>query len=666
MKKQNTNAAAIVWIAIISIVFIFLLILGISSDEDDYARITDVSYKAVVVDEPDCEGKVMITERLTFDVHADYEDNLYWELWRDLPESYVDGAKVDYKVHSVKQILEDGTEITYRKSPKLYWDDEDYVSPKLGPGRWFHSEGPYNEDNRQYECVLFYIDGVYREKMVFEIQYEMRNASLRYNDCSDLYLAMYSGETIEYLESYEAEILFPDKDMPHAGNYKISTYGTNANSFPVEESATKNPGYYTFSFSLDEEDLQFKEYNQYIEFDLVSFGEDKHIFTEYAGENYYTNDDVLTEILSDQEDYATAPERFDTAKKVVLALSILLSVLTFLSIGWMKNKQKKKYTFYESEETYAYYYDTPSDLDPHFARAFALCKSSDSGDLSGVYAALLLSLARKNYVDLIDRANGDVLIHLKPSEEELTPCEKHYHNLLVRHAKNADHINMTDFQERVASDYQNTESFTKKLETEIRNIGLKEGYFQNADYLKPKKDLEGYAIFLLVMGLILIIIANAISVSTRLDLAYGAFFILGISCIISFLILNKQADKFILLTQKGANEYEKWKGFYNFLSDESQIQSRSNIDMTIMEKFLIYATAFGLADKLNTTLNLRFPEGIEGNDSIVHNRSYRSGRIHYHSHHFHSSVQTATYSGGTSGGGYGGGGRGGGGGGGGH
>ncbi len=666
MKKQKTNVAAIIWIAIFSIVFIFLIILGITSDEDDYARITDVSYKAVVVDEPGCEGKVMITERLTFDVHADYEDNLYWELWRDLPESYVDGAKVDYTVHSVKQILEDGTEIIYEESPMLYWEDEDYISSTLGPEKWFHSEGPYDEDTRQYECVLFYIDGVYREEMVFEVQYEMHNASLRYNDCSDLYLAMYSGETIKHLKSYEAEILFPKNDMPSQGNYKISTYGTNANSFPVEESATKNPGYYTFSFSLDEEDLQFKEYNQYIEFDLVSFGEDKHIFTEYANENYYTEDDVLEEILTDQEDYAKAPERFSTAKKVVLALSIILSILSFLSIGWMKKKQTRTYTFYESEETFGYYYDVPSDLDPHFARALVLCKNSDSGDLSGVYAALLLSLARKHYVELIDRANGDVLIHLTPSEEELTPCEKHYYNLLVRHAKNADHINMTDFQERVASDYQNTECFTKQLQNEIKNIGLKEGYFQKADYQKPRKELQGYGIFLFILGLLLLLFVNPISFMTRLDLAYGAFFVLGISFIISFFILNKQANKFVLLTQKGANEYEKWRGFYNFLSDETQIQSRTNMDLAVMEKFLIYATAFGLADKLNSTLNLHFPEGTTTSDSILYNRSYRSGRIYHHCHHFHSSVQTASYGGSTGGGGYGGGGRGGGGGGGGH
>ena len=75
-----------------------------SSGFNDYARITDVDYQAVLVDEPNQSGKLIITERLTYDVHAASKDNLFWELWRDLPEDYVDGLKVDYEVISVKRI----------------------------------------------------------------------------------------------------------------------------------------------------------------------------------------------------------------------------------------------------------------------------------------------------------------------------------------------------------------------------------------------------------------------------------------------------------------------------------------------------------------------------------------------------------------------------------
>ena len=125
----------------LSIIFYIIIILFFAYSEGlfdyftemnlnpfDYARITDVDYKAILVDEPGSNGKVVITERLTFDIHAASKNNLFWELWRDLPESYIDGVKVDYQVNSVKQILDDGSEIIYDESPKLYWDDSDYTS----------------------------------------------------------------------------------------------------------------------------------------------------------------------------------------------------------------------------------------------------------------------------------------------------------------------------------------------------------------------------------------------------------------------------------------------------------------------------------------------------------------------------------------------------------
>ena len=103
-----------------------------ANNSSDYARITDINYKAIVVDEPNCKGKIIVTERLTFDIHAESMDNLFWELWRDLPESNVDGLDVTYKVNSVKQILDYNEEIVYKESPKLYWYDNDYIDSESG------------------------------------------------------------------------------------------------------------------------------------------------------------------------------------------------------------------------------------------------------------------------------------------------------------------------------------------------------------------------------------------------------------------------------------------------------------------------------------------------------------------------------------------------------
>lgn len=705
---------------------------------NDYARITDVDYTAVVVDEPGSEGKVVITERLTFDIHAASVSNLFWELWRDLPEDYVDGVKVHYKVNSVKQILDDGTEIIYEESPKLYWDDYDYVStnPNYGPGKWYHSEGPYDEEDAQYECVFFYVDGLYREEVVFEVEYEMYNAALRYNDCSDLYLSMYSEETIKYLESYSAQILIPNKDMPSEGNYTVTTYGTNANSFPVEESATKNPGYYTFSFELDKDDLQFESYNEYIEFDLVSFGEDKHIFTEYAPSNYYSNDDVLEEIYDEQHDYMTAPAKFFVAKLVVLALSVAGSIAILIYVLRTDARMKAKHAFYTASMDLDYFREIPSDLDPNFAATLVHCKHKPPTDDSGVYSAILLSLARKEYIEL-NECGKTVMITIKKKKtpvppinealnmgqgftpmsvapvttidwdsdwdsnisnsfgstntvsenipleqtvsytapepeipekeyEPLTLCEEYYFNLLVRHA-NGDSIMMNHLQSRISHDYANTDTFARNMENSIVNIGVNHGYLQKADYTAPQKEIRSSATGLTVIGLLVMILGNIISAPTRLGLALGAFFIFGIACITGAIILRKKAHKYVLLSQYGEDEYAKWRGLYNFLNSDTLISERTYIELPMWEKYLVYATAFGLSEKVIKAIGIRCPEASQS--EILRSNYCRSGVLRHSSRSMRSAVRSGSSvarSGGGGGFGYGGGGRGGGGGGGGH
>lgn len=657
---------------LLAVSFLMLLLATGCSVEDDYARITDVEYKAVVMDEPDNNGKILITERLTFDIHAASEQELFWELWRDLPEAYIDGVKVDYQVHSVKQILPDGTEIIYGESDKLYWDDYDYVSENLeyGPGKWFHSEGPYDEDLAQYECVLFYVDGLYREEVVFEIEYEMRNAAFKYNDCSELYIGLYSGESIEYLESYKAEILFANKDMPKKGEYDAYGFGTNTNDFPVNESADKNPGYYTFYFELDRNDLAFKPFNQFIEFDLVSYGDSKHSFTDYAPKNYYTDDNVIDEVLASQEEFLTAPARYATIKNIVFLVSAVISLLIVLLSFRKVANIKKKYNFYEPAIDFEFFRDIPSDLDPNFANALVFCKDKLKADESGVYSAILLSLARKKYVSLVEQANNHVTITLNTNDvqtlEPLSLCEKHYYNLLVRHAKD-NQITMDKFQQRVSEDYSNTDAFAKNMKKSIATIGTQGGYFQKSKYTEPKDNLIATGICFIVLGVFVALCATAVSLDTRLELAHGAFLLFGAACIFGGAYRITKSHKYILLTQYGEDEYAKWRGLYNFLNSDTLIHERTVVELPLWEQYLVYGTAFGISEKVIKAINLRCPE-ITETDSIAMHPYCRSGRIHHYGRSFHSSVNTgvATAASGGSYSSHGGGGRGGGGGGGGH
>ncbi len=696
MEKKSVISTVLIYLVIILFIFFsenMYILEDLQLNPNDYARITDVEYRAVVPDDEGAEGKVIITERLTFDVHAAYRSNGFWELWRDLVEDEVDGVRVHYKVNSVKQILKDGTEVIYEESPRLYWEDWDYTgaNPELGPGKWFHSPGPYNESSRDYECVFFYIDDVYREEMVFEIEYEMYNAALKYNDCSDLYLALYSGTTIKHLDSFKAEILFPNDKMPSKGNYEVFTYGTNSHTFPVEESADRNPGYYTFYFELDEEDLQFNPYNQYIEFDLVSYGEDKHIFTENASTNYYTGDDVLDEIWEEQEAYANEPAKAATRKAIVFGIFILATA-GILFFAFKIDKFIKGRHYFCDPVDIQYFREIPSDLDPNFANTLVHCKHKTPKDDSGVYSAILLSLARKGYIGLQEIYN-DVLIIIKKKKaappaypsaeaneayraamaaeselEPLTTCEELYFNLLLSHAGPGSQLSMSTLQWRVQGDEYGSQSFVKGMDSSITDIGIRQNYFQKLDYKQPQKELRRISTALMVFGILFLTAVNIISFFTRMDLAFGAYFIFGIGCIIAGVLIRKQAGKYVLLTNYGEEEYAKWRGLYNFLNSETLMNERTYVEVELWEKYLIYASAFGIAEKVSEAIGLRCPELAAEASPVLGNGCYRSHNFHSSHRSFHSSVRSAGSFGGSGGGGfgYGGGGRGGGGGGGGH
>ena len=750
---------------VVSFLIILTLILSFiltgCAGADDYARITNMDYLAIVVDEPGCEGKIVVKERITFDVHAASRANGFWELWRDLPESWTDGVHVHYKVNSVKQIMPDGSEVVWTESPQLYWDDYDYISPELGPGKWFHSPGPYNESRRLYECLLFYVDDLYREKVTFEIEYEMYNAVLKYNDCSDLYISMYSGETTKYLESFNAQILIPTKDMPAPGNYDFTTYGTIKGKIPVQESGSRNPGYYTFTMNLDQDDLKFTSYDEFLEFDLVAYGADKHKFADHAPNNDYTRDNVLDVIYEAQEEFHSEYERTQSLKVLLFIICIVAACAIVLGAVKKVSDFKKKNPAIDMTEFKGTYRDIPSDLDPKFAAALVFAKDKKQKDDSGVYSAILLNLARKQYIDLQEMPSKDVLITIKENNpvqsqnvqptmvesptlekptygytntyqaqnnaptysanpgypsyptvypnapqynqpvasknpfgsmferadlvqpqvaietrEPLTMCEDYYLKLIKRHAID-NCITMEILQRRITSDYDYTKAFSNNIQRSVIDIGVSQGYIQNAHWDTPKKEIKTFSEGCIGAGIFFLFV-NLITMFMRIGLAYGGFIILGVSAIVTGAVLASQAHKYVALTEFGEQEYKKWRGLYNFLKSDTLIHEKTFIELPLWEKYLVYATAFDISDKVIAAIKIRCPEArtVEESRSIVYSSYSRSGRYRSSGRSFHSSVRhgsVRTYSGGggSYGGGgfsrsYGGGGRGGGGGGGGH
>ncbi len=606
----------------------------------DYQKLTQVEARLELVDNENQGSKVLVTERVTFDVHQSSKDDLCYELWRDLIEQEVDGLRLDYKVLSVSQVMEDGSLVELKECSYSDWYNKDVDELT---GTWYHSEGPYSKSNEKYECVFFYVDGIYRDEITFEITYEMNNVALKYKDCSDLYLMLYGELPITDLESYKAQILIPEDEMPGAGSFEFYTYGTNENGFDVQQSNSLNIGYHTFSIDLDEEELSFRPYNQYLEFELVAYDEDKHIFTENAHLNSYSYDNVLHEIRYDAEVELGKADSYMALKGFVFITLIICSLVALYKTFTTKKRLTALHTFYEPAEVPEFYTGIPSDMDPNFAAALVFAKSNPPKDDSGIYSALLLSLSRKGYVEISEYGPNDALLTIKNpalSQEEsimpaepLTESEILYYNLLVRHSGGAQ-ILMSELQSRVSKDYEYTANFEDNIKTAINNIGVNGGYVQKADFTQHKDTLLHTAKRYRNHAIIFIIVVSLISSFTRMDLAFGSYFIYGFTCLICSIYLYKTAGNYVLLTQAGENEYAKWRGLYNYLKSDHIMSDSTVENMPVWERFFIYATAFGIPTKVTQALGVKIPEGVTvennyyGNYGMFNNYYIRTGRIH--------------------------------------
>lgn len=439
------------------------------------------------------------------------------------------------------------------------------------------------------------------------------------------------------------------------GNYEIHTFGTNNGKFDVIESDSMYPDSHTFSFSLNKNDLKFKPYNEYIEFALISYGTDKHKFTDFENLNIYSSEDALSEIMNEVNEYENINKKFSYIKYTILAICVCASVFIITEPIRIEKRYYKKYKIYEPNEEFLYYRDIPSNLDPCFAENLVFCreKNNKKAEISR-YSAILLSLVRKKYIEFerIDKTQDWIFNNIKivvkhkeykpfefnskeqynnfDNKEPLSDSEKAYFNLITRYTKDNE-ISMIRFQENLSIDYENTNTFIEKIEKTITNVGVKEGYYQSANYKKAKQLMNRDVILYRILAFVFIVIINWISYYTKIDFAYGGFTLIGLSFLIISFIVKEMSKKFILLTQYGEDEYVKWVGLYKFLKSETLMDERTVVELPLWEMYLIYATAFGISKKVVKAL--RFRDIDLSNSEILRNPYYSSNSFHHTLNH---------------------------------
>ena len=181
----------------------------------------------------------------------------------------------------------------------------------------------------------------------------------------------------------------------------------------------------------------------------------------------------------------------------------------------------------------------------------------------------------------------------------------------------------------------------------------------------------GY-IFLLIAVVMAVIIGNAVTgefVPNIIKYALIAGSFTTIVLITNLVLISKLINRFSGFTSKGINEQEQWKAFKKYMEDFSLLDEKEIPHLVIWEKYLIFATAFGIADKVIKQLKIIYPELNEQDtlnnlvlfaamsNSGVLNTNFISSLNTSTSHMYSSTYSSGSGSGGGFSGGGGGGGR---------
>jgi len=179
-------------------------------------------------------------------------------------------------------------------------------------------------------------------------------------------------------------------------------------------------------------------------------------------------------------------------------------------------------------------------------------------------------------------------------EENLSQLELKILNLLINTVGNGTHVYLDDVT-NYSKNYDNAKIFIAQYngwEVAAVKEAKAEEFYENNSKSKTKGIL--YALIMPGISLISIILSLNLEVFNLLNA-------LTLISIIYFATINKR-------TKKGNEEYAKWNALRNFLNDFGRMNEKEIKEISLWERYLVFATVFGIADKVQEVMKVHLQD----------------------------------------------------------
>ena len=429
--------------------------------------------------------------------------------------------------------------------------------------------------------------------------YDMKNVVTLYNDIGSLQYKLWG-------ENWECEVLKLTSN--------INLPGDNSNQYYL------NPEYYNLSDSMNGDTI-------HVETKKIPSGEFYELqvlmpLDDFSNATYAKHVDVdgKEQIMQKQAEYKGGVSFWSNVFSALSALCFIPPLsLVYIYIKYGREPKLNYDGIYERE--------LPTDDPPAVVNAMIANRDNiGKPDMKGFEATIMDLIDRKVFKIHVEESEHtqDLILEFDDSKYDgLSPDEKKAYGLLKTFG-DGDLLNVSRLSSKLNNE-TNGKLFVGKLDewkntvydTHIGDDRLKE-YFNNKGTIMSQ--------LLTACGIIIAVFIFLISLFSNhpaSTIAMSASVIVGV---ISFAMIFLPEDIFGQWTPEGRVYYLKWRNFKKFLSDNSLIKEHPPESIVIWNKYLVYGTALGVADKVYESMKLHEPR--------VHDDDYYYGSDLYTFHSY--------------------------------
>lgn len=463
----------------------------------------------------------------------------------------------------------------------------------LPKGNYF---GGKNEDN-QFEIAW----GVGLEDRtatkVYRITYEVKDAIAKFNDYAELYW-QFVGQDFEIdAKNITGTILLPNA-VENKEEIKVwgHTEDLNGEIYVVDTNRIE--------FNIN----QFRA-GRYVE--VRSLFPTQMITISNRGESKERLEEVIQEETKWANDANRRREMQETTKKMVsIAVNVIAIGLSILGIKAILKNSKKIKTKEKLKPTQeiVYYREIPRE-DTTPAEAVALLEKqvgsmNNSIQIGRIFSATLLDLSVKKIIDFEVNEKIITIRILEENPSKLLNSEKAIFQFLKQACeKTGGQITTKELEKYIRKSASKIVKLSDKIDKETEQA-LYQKELADKKENEERANIIVYLTFSAIAFLFLIVIFITL-MSTKMK-PFGII-PLAITTLIQLIVFSILLSKINVLTQKGVNENARWKGLKKYMQDFSMLDKREIPEVVIWEKFLVYATAFGIADKVLKQLKMVYP-----------------------------------------------------------